>query len=268
VSGAGIKAIALAALLLAPAPALAATWEHYAYDYDGFAVQSPAPFVSAKALFKTPSGLIAPETTYTARQDDVVLQMTVIDFRGTSVDKQTGIDMAVAGLGRDGEIKLNINERIDSQFGRNLTIAGRDGSRSTAAVYFVNGKLYELVGKALPPDPNAGSAKAVRFQQSLEFIGLGAEAHRPENQPDGQGPGAGLGGGGAGFGRGGLRRPPPQAFADCEGKNEGERVQHATPFGVVAAACVQTPQGLAARPLSPPPGGSDGPPPDDPNARP
>jgi hypothetical protein len=177
-----------------------------------------------------------------------VFQVQVIDFRRTSVDKQSAIDLAVKALGADGDIKLNIDDRIDAQFGRNLSIAGRDGSRSIASVYFVNGKLYELVGKALPPDPSAGSGKAVRFQQSLEFIGLGAEDRRPENRADGQGPAPGFGP------PGGPRRhgPPPQAFADCKGKSEGDSVQHTTPFGVVPATCVQTPQGLAARPLHPP----------------
>lgn len=170
------------------------------------------------------------------------------------MDKQTAIDMAVKTLGEAGEIKLNIEERIDAQFGRGLTIAGRDGGRSTAAVFFVNGKLYELVGEALPPDPGAGSGKAVRFEQSLEFIGLGAEARRPENRGEGQG---------RDLGPGGSRRgpPPPQAFEDCKGKSEGDAVQHTTPRGVVPATCVQTPQGLAARPLRPPPG-------DDPNGAP
>jgi hypothetical protein len=251
--------LALAALLLAPVHAFAATWAHYAYPEDGFAVQSPAEPVAAKGVFTTPAGLTVPETTYTARQDDVALQVQAIDFRGTSVDKQSAIDLAVKALGADGDIKLNIDDRIDAQFGRNLSIAGRDGSRSIASVYFVNGKLYELVGKALPPDPSSGAGKAVRFQQSLEFIGLGAEARRPENRADGQGAGQGFGPPGGQHRHG----PPPQAFADCKGKSEGDQVQHATPFGVVPATCVQTPQGLAARPLHPPQGGQDGPPPGD-----
>jgi hypothetical protein len=242
-------ALVLAGLLAAPSHAFAAGWEHYAYPDDGFAVQAPAEPMAAKGQFKTQTGLIVPQTVYTARQADIVFQMTVGDFRGTSVDKQSAIDMAVQQLSAESEIKLNIEARIDAQFGRNLTIAGKDGSRSVAAVFFVNGKLYELVGKSLPPDPLSGSGKAVRFQESLEFIGLGAEARRPENRADGQGPGPG----------GPDRRgPPPQAFKDCKGKKQGDQVQHAMPGGVVPAVCVQTPQGLAARPLRALP---DGPPP-------
>jgi Spy/CpxP family protein refolding chaperone len=46
----------------------------------------------------------------------------------------------------------------------------------------------------------------------------------------------------------GPGHPPPQAFEDCKGQADGARVAHTTPKGVVAATCVQTPEGLAARP--------------------
>lgn len=61
---------------------------------------------------------------------------------------------------------------------------------------------------------------------------------------------------------GGERGPPPQAFADCRGHAAGDKVQHTTPEGVVAATCVETPKGLAARPDRPmgPPPPKDGPP--------
>jgi len=45
--------------------------------------------------------------------------------------------------------------------------------------------------------------------------------------------------------------PPPQAYDDCRGKQAGDVVQHTTREGVVAATCVETPQGLAARPDRP-----------------
>lgn len=243
--GLDLRLLALATVLSWPMPALAATWSHYAYSDDGFAVQAPVEPTPVKGTFKTPTGASTPEVTYAGREDDAVFQVTVIDLRGTSVDKQAALDMGVKTLSALGQVKANVEERIDREFGRNLTIEGADGSRTTASVFFVNGRLYELVGKALPPDPNAGSNKTMRFQESLELIGLGAEANRPENRPDGEGPRPG-----------GPRRgpPPPEAFEACKGKGEGDQVQFTTPRGEVAAACVQTPQGLAARPKRPPPG--------------
>lgn len=46
----------------------------------------------------------------------------------------------------------------------------------------------------------------------------------------------------------GGREPPPQAYEDCRGKRAGDSVQHKTRDGVVAATCVDSPNGLVARP--------------------
>ena len=62
---------------------------------------------------------------------------------------------------------------------------------------------------------------------------------------------------------GGMRRePPPQAFDDCKGKNEGDKLTIKTPRGEMAAVCSSSPKGLFARPERPPelggPEGRDG----------
>lgn len=44
------------------------------------------------------------------------------------------------------------------------------------------------------------------------------------------------------------RPPPPHALDDCRGKQAGDTVQHRTRDGMVTATCVNTPNGLAARP--------------------
>ncbi len=49
------------------------------------------------------------------------------------------------------------------------------------------------------------------------------------------------------------KEPPPNAYSDCKGKKAGDSVQHQTPEGVVAANCVESPKGLVARPVNPPP---------------
>ena len=54
------------------------------------------------------------------------------------------------------------------------------------------------------------------------------------------------------------RELPPQAYEDCRGKKAGDTVQHTTAEGKVAATCVDTSQGLAARPNRPPRGREDG----------
>jgi hypothetical protein len=66
---------------------------------------------------------------------------------------------------------VDVEARINTQFGHELSIGNKDGSRSTVAIFFFNHHLYQLEGRALPPDPTARSSSLIRFQQSLQFFG-------------------------------------------------------------------------------------------------
>ena len=57
----------------------------------------------------------------------------------------------------------------------------------------------------------------------------------------------------------GGHAPPPQAYADCRGKQVGAAVQHMTREGLVAATCADSPEGLVARPNQPPTARAEGP---------
>ncbi|WP_448189980.1 hypothetical protein [Azospirillum sp. sgz301742] len=73
-----------------------------------------------------------------------------------------------------------------------------------------------------------------------------AQAPQPQGQQQGAGPQHG-------------RPPPPHAYTDCRGKKAGDVVQHATPNGTGPATCMDSPEGLVARP-NPPPGAPPPPP--------
>ena len=236
-------ALAALSLLALPAASHAQGWQVFRFDDQGFAVQLPAAPQQGEGRIELGAGPATPAKAYTLKQDDVVYSMTVADL-AKGADQQAAIADAVKAFSAKGQIKQDVNERIDRQFGRQLSVDGADGSRSAISIFVVNGKLYELEGKALSP---SASGKTIRFQQSLEFINLGAERFRPENQPGGGGPGQG------GFGRGfGGRRggpPPAEAIAACQGKAAGDKVQFTGQGGqTVAASCIQTQDGLAARP--------------------
>jgi hypothetical protein len=59
-------------------------------------------------------------------------------------------------------------------FGRQMSVLGADGSRSSVAMFYYEGRLYQIEGKSLPPG-NA-TADAIRFQQSLIFTDNGSNA--------------------------------------------------------------------------------------------
>ena len=256
--GAGCLAVLAAILFAAAAPACAQDWKEYAYPDAGFSAQFPAPPTVAELRYEA-AGLVAPAKVYAARQGSADYSVIVADLSKSGLGKAAAIDGAVKALSASGAVKVDVTERIDREFGRELTIEGKDGGRTATAIFYLNQRLYILAGRTEP----AGAPLGVRFQQSLQFVDAqGKPPRRPEDGPGFGGPPAGDGdpqGQGKGLGPNGFRRPPPQAFADCRGKKEGVSVQHTTPRGdVVAATCVQTPEGLAARPNQP----LDGPPPE------
>jgi len=47
-------------------------------------------------------------------------------------------------------VKFDIPHRICKVYGRQLSVLGADGNRSTVAVFDYNGRLYQIEAKALP----------------------------------------------------------------------------------------------------------------------
>ena len=251
--------LAAAAILTAPLPALAQTWQDFTYAQAGFSVQFPGTPTATTGTWRTAAGASAPSSTWSLTHEGVTYAVTVADFRGLGVTEQAAVDDALATVRRGGEIKVDTNERIDRVFGHVLSVVNKDESRSTMAIFWVDGRLYVLNGQALAPDAAARSARTLRFEQTLTFVD--AQGTAPRRPDDGLPGGRGGRGGPVAGGPGGPGRgPPPQnAFDDCKGKQAGAAVQHKIPDGtVVAATCIQTPNGLAARPNQPP-GGRGGP---------
>jgi len=230
-------------------PAKAQDWREYAYPEAGFSAQFPSPPAVRAFTYRTAAGQAAPARMWTAHLGAADYGVTVVDFSNTGVVASAAIEAAVKQVAGVSRVKLDVTERIDRQFGRELSIVGADGGQTAAAIFFVDGKLYILAGTAAAASAEAIFPLTVRFQQSLQFIDR--EGKPPRRPEDGQGLGPPDGAAGEG-GRPDRRRPPPQAFTDCRGRSEGEAVRHRTPGGdVVAATCIQTPDGLAARPDTP-----------------
>lgn len=223
----------LMAAWLTSAAAATEEWKTYPYPEAGFAIQFPFPPTVAKSTFKTAAGLSLPMTRYSVRQDHIVYTLSIVDFSSTSADAMTTIADTEKSFGAAGKVTVAIDARVNRSYGRELSVLGSEGSRSTVAIFFVNKHLFTLVGESLPPNAIQESGNAIRFQESLQFTG------------DNGGGGFGrFGGAGGGRFRGG---PNPQALTACTGKSAGDAVQLDTPGGAVAATCT-----LIARPNAPP----------------
>jgi hypothetical protein len=241
---------------LLPGLAQAQGWQEYSYPDQGVAFQLPAAPSVQDTTAATPTGVTAPVKTYRAEGDRIVYTLRIFDLSKAQVNAGTIVADTEKALVGAGKVAVAVDSRINRQFGRELTVNAADGSRLTVALFYFNQHLYELVAKAMPPDPADRSAQAIHFQQSLQFVG--------QNGPGfgggfaGGGPG-GFGGGEEGnfgprgrFGLGGGGRAAQDA---CLGKAAGARVTLQTPDGgQTEATCV-----LVARPDRPPGGG---PPPD------
>jgi hypothetical protein len=163
-----VLGLALAAVLGGAAPALA--WDIYAYPEAKFAAQFPAQPQTAAARYRTAAGLDVPAQRYWAEDGRVVYVLTLADFSGTALDKDAVIADAVKAFGDQGKVLVDVEARINAEFGRELSVDRKDGGHDIVAIFFFDQHLYVLNGRAAPPDPGAATADLIRFQQSLNFL--------------------------------------------------------------------------------------------------
>jgi hypothetical protein len=166
--------IGVFAMLVTVAAAGAQSWQEYAYPAYSFGVAFPAEPKVETTTYPAPDGRAAQAHVFSVTQDDAVFKMTVADLPG--MQENVVIDHAVKTLARGGEIKLDIPARVARVYGRQLSIAGADGTRSSVAIFYHQGRLYQIEGKAI--SGNEAASYAIRFQQSLIFTG--GETNRPD----------------------------------------------------------------------------------------
>ncbi len=161
-------AVACAALLATAAPAWA--WDIFTFPDAKFAAQFPAEPRVDQAKYRTTAGLEAPAQRYWARDGNVAYSVTLVDFSGTVLDKDAAIADAVKAFGQDGQVLVDVEARINAEWGRELSVNRRDGGHDIVAIFFFDSHLYVLNGRAAPPNPVAATANLIRFQQSLNFM--------------------------------------------------------------------------------------------------
>lgn len=161
----------VAAALIAAVPASAQTWKEYSYPDAGFYVHFPADPKVEEGMYTTMDGKTVKARTYSLEQDNTHYAVTVADFTQESMEEQAAIDQAVKQVVADGEVLVDIPHRINSTYGRQLAIRGRDNSHSSIAVFFKDKKLYVANGRLLPSHPDKGATEGHRFQQTLGWPG-------------------------------------------------------------------------------------------------
>ena len=163
-------AFALAAFV-AGGPAAAQTWQEYSYPAYSFTVAFPAEPQIETTTYRLADGRTVDAHVYSVSQNDSVLKVTIAELGNSGLDESAVIDYATKTLSAGGEVKINIPHRVYQVYGRQLSILGTDGSRSTVALFDFNGRLYQVEGKALH---GGNPLDMLRFQQSLVFTGGGS----------------------------------------------------------------------------------------------
>ena len=160
------------ALFAAGGPAAAQSWKEYSYPDYAFTVSFPAEPKIETTTYPAADGGSVSARVYSVRQDTGEFKMTVADLSNVGLEESVVIDNAIKTLSQGGELKINIPARVSRVFGRQLSILGADGSRSSVALFYHEGRLYQIEGRSLPSG-NA-TADAIRFQQSLIFTHNGS----------------------------------------------------------------------------------------------
>jgi hypothetical protein len=159
----------LLAMFAVTASAAAQGWKEYTYPSDSFIVSFPADPRVETSTYQAADGRSVQARVYSVTEDDAVFKMTVVDLSDAAMEESAVIGHAIKTLSQGGEIKVDIPARINRVYGRQLSIVRPDGSRSSAAVFYHKGRLYQIEGKALTG--NEAASYAIRFQQSLVFTG-------------------------------------------------------------------------------------------------
>ena len=104
-----------------------------------------------------------------SRSTSNVFKMIIADMRDTGLEENAVVEHAVKTLSQTGDVKVDIPHRINWIYGRQLSILGKDGSRSSIAIFYYKRQLYQIEGTTLPSGNNSSTSDAIRFQQSLVF---------------------------------------------------------------------------------------------------
>ena len=167
-----MRLIALvAAALIVSLPASAQTWKEYDYPDNGFYVHLPAEPKIEDGTYTTADGKTVKARIYSLEHENISYAVTVADFSQENMQEEAAIDQAVKQVIADGEVLVDIPHRINSTYGRQLSIKGKDDSRASVAVFFRDKKLYVANGKLLAAHPDKGTGEATRFQQTLGWSG-------------------------------------------------------------------------------------------------
>jgi hypothetical protein len=178
---AGSLATLVGALAATPA---AAAWRSYISHPLGFAFAAPGELKMEKGSYRGAVAGPRETTVYRFADDDIEYKAEVIDMTGAANDAASLLGEAEY-LFQDGKtVLMDVFGRVDRQYGRKLTIdLPNNGGRTSAAFYFINGRIVSLQATVLPANGDYDTPEMARFVDSITFFTVRAPDEAIELPP-------------------------------------------------------------------------------------
>ncbi len=164
-------AILLGAALATTTTPATAEWRSYISHPLGFAFAAPGPLTTEKGSYS--AAVSGPRDTVVYRfvDDDIEYKAVVIDVSDKANDAATLLGEAEYTFQDGKKLLMDAFGRVDRQYGRKLTIdLPNNAGRSTAAFYFINGRIISLQATVLPANGDYDTPEMGRFVDSISFF--------------------------------------------------------------------------------------------------
>jgi hypothetical protein len=172
--------LAGAAFSFVTVPAEAA-WHGYISHPLGFAFAAPGDLKVEKGTYKAAVGGTHDTMVFRSVDDNIEYKAIVIDMTAQSNQAATLMGEAEYIFQDRKKVLMDTFGRVDGKFGRKLTIdLPNNGGRTTAAFYFVNGRIVSLQATVLPANGDYDTPEMGRFIDSITFYTVRAANNATE----------------------------------------------------------------------------------------
>jgi len=164
-----MAALAGAGLMALTAPASAA-WKGYISHPLGFAFAMPGEMKVEKGKYQ--GAVAGPHDTLVFRSvdDNIEYKVIVVDTVQQANQAATLVGEAEYIFQDGKKLLMDAFGRVDGKYGRKLTIdLPNKAGRTTAAFWFVNGRIVSLQATVLPANGDFDSPEMARFVDSITF---------------------------------------------------------------------------------------------------
>jgi hypothetical protein len=166
---AGLVILVSTALMLSSVPARA-QWRDYVSNDFGFAFHAPCALSAERGSYKADTSGEYPTVVYACTDDNIVYRASVADCRERASEGASLLEEAAYTFTLDKNVLLDDYGRVDTVYGRKVTVDLPDGAgRAAASFYFDRGYLFQLTATVLPANGDYGSPNLSRFLDSHTF---------------------------------------------------------------------------------------------------